>query len=223
MGKKATTETGVLPLAQMVRCFQLMAQRTDVLQDTHGNLSMKVDNTVLIKPSGVPYAEITEEDVCVLDVRDGVANQIGGVRKPSVDTTHHLRIYENNPWLNAICHTHSPHVVAHAIVESSINCLSTEQADVFGGDIDCRPYEDLDSWGNNLVLRGQRAILLGRHGALTFSDKGPETAVELAVALENVARKNILARIVHSGGLSSLRQTEVQRWHERYQNGYGQK
>ena len=33
------------------------------------------------------------------------------------------------------------------------------------------------------------AMLLEKHGVMTFSTKGPEHAVKLAVALENIARK----------------------------------
>jgi ribulose-5-phosphate 4-epimerase/fuculose-1-phosphate aldolase len=59
---------------------------------------------------------------------------------------------------------------------------------------------------------------------LTFG-RSPAEAVDLAVALENVAQKTYLALQLHepSGFLIRLKNEEVQKWHTRYQEGYGQK
>lgn len=203
-----------------------MAKRNDVIQDTHGNVSIRDGTIMWIKPSGVPYEDIKAYDVCGVSLLDGA--RIAGVLKPSVDAEHHASIYKNNPEIGAICHTHSPHVVAHAILGRSIDCVCTEQADYFGGDVPCFAYRDFNSWGEVIHLEilksfeTKKAVLLQSHGGLTFASD-PVQAVKLAIQLENVARKNVLAGVHIQRYVGPLGPSEVEKWHRRYNEVYGQK
>ena len=202
-----------------------MGRRNDVIRDTHGNLSLIAPGgCVYIKPSGVPYEEIQGTDIPWAAISDGEVMSTSA-KKPSVDLPHHLEIYRRAPWVGAICHTHSPYATAFAMGIRGIPCLSTEQADYFGGPIRCIPYHDLDTWGMHAAPReGEKALLLGNHGALTFG-VSPANAVDLAIALENVAQKTYLALMLHdrSGTVYRLPDEEIDKWHERYNNVYGQK
>lgn len=210
---------------RLVDALALMGSMNDVIKDTHGNVSCLAPGGVIwIKPSGMPYGQITQDDVCSLAIIDG--HTLGpSKRKPSVDTPHHLSIYQRHPWVGAICHTHSPHVVAYAISAVELECLCTEHADYFGGPIRILPYRDLDKWGHEVMLeRSDRAILLGNHGALTFADD-PIEAVKLAAALENVAQKNFLAYTLSEAmnlTIDALNESEAKKWHKRYRSTYGQ-
>lgn len=214
---------------RLLQALEMMAELQGMIQDTHGNVSVRVgDDRMWIKPSGVPYDRIVEDDLC--EVKFGPLStweQTQGILQPSVDTVHHAAIYANNPRIKAICHTHSPHVVAHAILENPIICASTEQADYFGEDVFCVAYASLDKWGAKLEdLVDHKAILLGKHGGLTFADC-PIKAVKLAVQLENVARKNVLAGLVNVPLLERhnhrLSDREIRIWHRRFQEVYGQR
>lgn len=208
---------------KLLEALKLMASLNDVIKDTHGNVSCRhVNGVIWIKPSGMPYELITREDVYAFAQVDG--HDLGMTkRKPSVDLPHHLSIYQRHPWVGAICHTHSPYATAFAMSGEDIECASTEQADYFGGDIICRGYRDLDSWGPELDLdRSEKAVLLGSHGCLTFADD-PVQAVKLAAALENVAQKTFLCRNIRPRREISMRQEEIDKWHRRYTNVYGQK
>lgn len=204
-----------------------MKQENNAIQDTHGNVSGRdEEGNVWIKPSGVPYNQIRAENIAgITPLKNGSTIQFHGDMKPSVDTVHHIEIYRNFPHIKAICHTHSPHVVAFAIRRQDIKCTTTEQADYFGGPIRCFPYSDLNNWGADLdSLEGEKAVILANHGSLTFAED-PVEAVKLAIMLENIARKNILAGMldVPESWRYPLPPDEVQAWHERYQNVYGQK
>lgn len=209
---------------ELVAALKTMGKRNDVIRDTHGNLSVIAPSgAVYIKPSGVPYDEIHGTDVPWAAISDGEV--LSKNLKPSVDLPHHLEIYRKAPWVRAICHTHSPYATAFAIGNRGIPCLCTEQADYFGGPIRCVTYHDLDTWGAHAAPReGEKALLLGNHGALTFG-KSPSDAVNLAIALENVAQKTYLALMLHdmSGFRDRLPPEEVKKWHERYNNVYGQR
>jgi len=193
-----------------------MSDMQNVVQDTHGNVSMRDGDKIWIKPSGVPYYEVRLDDVCCVNMDDGVPH--ANVKKPSVDTPHHIAIYRNNPDVQAICHTHSPYAVAFAAMYKYIHCYTTEHADYFGTSIRCLQYADLNDWGKEVEIGcGEKAILLGRHGALTFGKDACE-AVSLAAALENVARKNHLINQI--GICTPFR--DAAKWHRRYTNDYGQ-
>lgn len=226
-------------IERLVSAFKLMAERNDVLQDTHGNLSVRIGDEIYIKPSGVPFNQIGPKEICRIQIMWKTASWLtlseNGLRA-SVDLPHHIQIYRSYPDVTSICHTHSPNVVAHAIIGDDITCCTTEQADYFGSDIKCFPYSDLDSWGRELsvdkywrpitTLAGRKAAILQHHGALTLSND-PIKAVNLAIALENVARKNVLAGMLTVPLLEKWRyrlpNEEIAKWHRRYQDVYGQK
>jgi L-ribulose-5-phosphate 4-epimerase len=216
---------------KMVKSFRMMAKRNDIIQDTHGNLSCRIDsNRIIIKPSGVMYEDIMNHHLCEIEFDNSGWKQLSGQLKPSVDTVHHVNIYRNNPNINSICHTHSPYATAYAIAGAHIFCRCTEHADYFGTTIQCMPYSDLNSWGAELCVNIDRiesnfAVLLAKHGVLTFAND-PITAANLAVQVESIARKNFISETICSvrdTDSESMTAGEVDKWHKRYTNSYGQK
>jgi len=199
-----------------------MAKSNNVIQDTHGNVS-QIDDTdykLYIKPSGMDYSSIKLYDVCVVAI-DHPQN-VDNKRNPSVDTVHHAAIYNKCSWIKAICHVHSPYATSYAGRNEEIRCYLTEHADYFGKTVRCLPYSDLNNWGSDIariLQEDEKAVLLGNHGVLTFGDTA-EQAVKRAAALENIAMKNYLIEAVKI--IEPLDNKEVIKWHERYNNVYGQ-
>lgn len=90
----------------------------DLTQRTSGNLSVRVsDDRVAISPSGVPYHDITPEDVPLVSL-DG--EQIGEGKPPSSETPMHTAVYRNRDDVGAIVHTHSPFATTFAALGRSI-------------------------------------------------------------------------------------------------------
>lgn len=215
----------------VLKALHKMAELNNVIQDTHGNVSQKYEhepsrnytNNIIgfhIKPSGMEYRQIVLEDVC--NIRVSGYHSVYNERKPSVDSVHHGEIYKRCNWIKAICHTHSPYAVAFAGMNSPIRCYLTEHADYFGKTVRCAPYSDLNNWGKDVaefLQEGEKAVLLGNHGVLTFGDNAIQ-AVKRAAALENIAMKNYLIETFKRA--KPLDEEEVKKWHERYNNVYGQ-
>ncbi|MHB8635505.1 MAG: class II aldolase/adducin family protein [Fimbriimonadaceae bacterium] len=179
-------------------------------------------NTLLIKPSGVDYDRLTADALVMVDVLTGTP--VGGSRlKPSVDLPHHLFLYRTYPELGGIVHTHSNYATAFAAVGQPIPLVLTAIADEFGGEIPCTPY--VDNEGENIgeaivKCRTQApAILLGNHGLFAWGET-PRAALKAAIMAEDVAKTIWLAKQI--GTPSLLSATEALKWHERYQNRYGQ-
>ena len=103
---------------------------------TWGNVSAidREKGLVVIKPSGLQYDGMTEDDMVIVDL-DG--NVVSGTLKPSSDTPTHLELYKAFPEIGGIVHTHSTYATAFAQSGRAIPAYGTTHADYFHGDVPC--------------------------------------------------------------------------------------
>lgn len=111
---------------------------------TWGNVSAfdKEKGVFAIKPSGVPYDELTPDSMVIVDV-DG--KKVEGKLNPSSDTPTHAVLYkvfglEKNAEIGGIIHTHSTFAVSWAQACKSVPLYGTTHADHLQKDIPCTPY-----------------------------------------------------------------------------------
>ena len=111
--------------------------RQNVVIYTWGNVSGidRENGLIVIKPSGVDYSVMTEEDMVVVDLNSGQV--VEGRWKPSSDTPTHLELYRRFPEIGGVTHTHSVCAVAFAQAGMDIPALGTTHADYFSGAIPC--------------------------------------------------------------------------------------
>jgi L-ribulose-5-phosphate 4-epimerase len=191
---------------------------------TSGNVSARVpdEELMVIKPSGVPYAELTADAMVVCDlfgapVEDSLA--------PSSDAATHGYVYRALPDVGGVAHTHSPYATAWAARGEPIPCVLTAIADEFGGEIPVAPFALIgtEEIGREIVdtLEGHRspAVLLRGHGVFAIG-AGPRDAVKAAVMCEDAARTVHLARML--GEVEPLEPASIDALYDRYQNVYGQ-
>lgn len=191
-----------------------------------GNVSARVPGAdlMVIKPSGLLYDALTPEVMVVTDLH---GNLVDGERSPSSDTFAHAYVYRHLPEVGGVVHTHSTYAVAWAAREQPIPCVSTMQADEFGGDIPLGPFALIgdDSIGAGIVqtLTGSRstAVIMARHGPFTI---GPDarSAVKSAVLCEEVAKATHLAMAL-SPQPQRLAEEHITSLYERYHHVYGQR
>jgi L-ribulose-5-phosphate 4-epimerase len=170
---------------------------------TWGNVSGidRDQGLVVIKPSGVPYEELTLEDMVVVDLE---GNIIEGTKRPSSDTPTHLALYRSFQYVGGIVHTHSPWATAWAQAGRSIPALGTTHADYYYGEIPCtrtltkdeitRAYE-LET-GNVIIETFETGgidplampgVLVSNHAPFCWG-KDANQAVHNAVVLEEVSK-----------------------------------
>ncbi|CAM5670262.1 L-ribulose-5-phosphate 4-epimerase [Streptomyces viridifaciens] len=191
---------------------------------TAGNVSARVpgEDLLVIKPSGVPYDELTPANMIVCDL-DG--NVVEGEHAPSSDTAAHAYVYRHLPEVGGVVHTHSTYSCAWAARGEAVPCVLTAMADEFGAEIPVGPFALIgdDSIGRGIVdtLRGHRspAVLMQNHGVFTIG-KDAEAAVKAAVMCEDVARTVHLSRQL--GEPLPIAQADIDSLNHRYQNVYGQ-
>ena len=170
---------------------------------TWGNVSAidRKSGLFVIKPSGVPYEELSPEDMVVMDL-DG--NRVEGRYHPSSDTPTHAELYRAFPEIGGVVHTHSPWATSWAQAGRSIPCYGTTHADYIYGEVPClrtlteaeiqEAYEKntglliVNEFRNrNLDVTAVPAVLCKSHGPFAWGKDAAE-AVHNAVVLEEVAK-----------------------------------
>ena len=92
--------------------------------------SPATEGLVAIKPSGVPYDEMTPADMVITDLDGSI---VEGDLRPSSDLATHLCLYRAFPSIGGVVHTHSRSATAWAQAGREIPCLGTTHADYFRG------------------------------------------------------------------------------------------
>jgi L-ribulose-5-phosphate 4-epimerase len=110
----------------------LHLSRSGLALYTFGNASAidRASGLVVIKPSGVPYEEMREEDLVVTDIDGGI---VEGTLRPSSDLPTHLVLYRAFPSIGGVVHTHSHYATVWAQAGREIPCMGTTHADYFRG------------------------------------------------------------------------------------------
>ena len=183
---------------------------TGLVMGTFGNLSAADHShgVFAIKPSGVPYEDLSPEKIVVLSLEDG--RQIDGTLRPSSDTPTHFELYRAFT-CGAIVHTHSEFATMFAQARLPIRCMGTTHADYFYGDIPVtRPLREDEVVSDyerhtGLVIAEAfaaispaevPAVLVANHGPFAWGETASK-AIEHAQVLEYLARLEWRVRTVH--------------------------
>lgn len=169
---------------------------------TWGNASERTadGNHFIIKPSGVPYEELSPASMVLCDLN---GNVVEGDLRPSSDTPTHAYLYKKYPDLKAIVHTHSLYATSWSQAGINLPVLGTTHADTFYGAIICTPslkaekikknyeYETgvliADTFAkHNADIFANPAILVKSHGPFVFGEDCL-AAAKNAKILEQVA------------------------------------
>jgi L-ribulose-5-phosphate 4-epimerase len=198
----------------------LTLEKYGLVAYTSGNVSVRVKEHVIIKPSGVPYSLLKPEDYVVVDL-DG--NIIEGNKKPSIDTATHLYLYRNIEWAKSIIHTHSTFSTVWAVAEKPIPVLCTAHADVFGEEIPLSEYAPVGSEAIAKavlkVLGKSGVVLLRKHGVMVVGNS-LDDVIKKAIFLEEVAKIAYFAQMMTVP--VPLDKDEVERLYLQYHTKYGQ-
>lgn len=121
-------------LREQVLEANLELVRRGLVLYTFGNVSgiSRKDGLVAIKPSGVPYDDLTPEHMVISDLQGKI---VDGDFRPSSDLPTHVELYRNFPNIGGIAHTHSEFATSWAQAQRPIPCLGTTHADYFYGPV----------------------------------------------------------------------------------------
>ncbi len=174
---------------------------------TFGNVSAadRELGVFAIKPSGVPYNELTPAKMVVVDFENTI---IQGSLRPSSDTATHAVLYKHWTGIGGIVHTHSVYATSWAQSQRDIPIYGTTHADYTTVDIPCAPpMNDAMIEGNyeyetgfqimnhfkekKLSYEEVEMVLVGNHAPFTWG-KTAAKAVHNSAVLECIAQMALL-------------------------------
>ena len=179
---------------------QLVSYSARLLDDglavgSAGNISVRAGDLVAITPSGISYAEMTPDDICLVTM-DGtqLPDGAGGQETPSSETPMHLAIYATTS-AAAVVHTHSPEVIALSATRQELPAIHYAITGL-GGPVRVAPYVRFGSAGLAAAaveaLDGRSAVILRNHGAVSYG-RDLAQAYDRSLLLEWLARTYRLA------------------------------
>jgi L-ribulose-5-phosphate 4-epimerase len=177
---------------------------TGLVMGTFGNVSQvdRLAGLFAIKPSGIPYDELTPEHMVPVSLETG--EPLDGRLRPSSDAPTHLELYRAFTSCGGVVHTHSEYATTFAQSRTCVRCMGTTHADYFRGDVPCtRPLTrgevetDYERNTGLVIVETFRAagvdpeqmtaVLVANHGPFAWGRDAAE-AIEHARVLEYVAR-----------------------------------
>jgi L-ribulose-5-phosphate 4-epimerase len=180
---------------------------------TWGNVSQvdRESGVFAIKPSGVPYSDLTPEKIVVVSIEDG--SVVEGDYNPSSDTPTHYILYKEFEELNAVVHTHSVNASSFAQAGRDIPAYGTTHADFSYTGVPCaralteeevKTEYELNTGkviishfkDNDLDVESTPAVLVRSHAPFVFG-KNASDAVHNAAVLEIVAEMALKTEILN--------------------------
>ncbi len=185
---------------------------------TSGNVSVRQGDGFLITPTGMPYDQLTPDDIPLMAF-DG-SHQ--GLRKPSSEWCFHRDLYATRPEVGAVLHAHSPFAVSLACLRLDIPPFHYMIAR-FGGDtIRCADYAIFGSPALSTAaltaMQDRQACLLANHGLLV-TGRNLDDVLALAIELEELCEQ--YWRACQLGQPVLLNENEMAAVLEKFK-GYGQ-
>ncbi len=217
----------------------LLLPKYQLVTFTWGNVSgiHRESGLMAIKPSGVPYEELTPEDMVLVDVNTG--KKVEGEKNPSSDTATHCELYRSFPNIGGVVHTHSRWATSFSQAGRGVPPLGTTHGDYFYGEIPCTRKMTAEEIAGEYELETGRvivetfagkdpdsipAVLVHSHGPFAWGTD-PQNAVHNAVVLEEVCFMAWHAMLLEPG-LPSMQQELLDRHYLRKHGEnayYGQK
>jgi L-ribulose-5-phosphate 4-epimerase len=201
---------------------------------TFGNVSAadRSQGVFAIKPSGVPYEDLTPEKMVIVDF-DG--KTVEGSLRPSSDTQTHAVLYKHWEEIGGIVHTHSTYATAWAQAQRNIPIMGTTHADHNTVDIPCAPpmaddmiegdYEYQTGFQIMNCLREKgldykqvEMVLVGNHAPFTWG-KNAAKAVYNSAVLEEVAKMALLTQQINPSA-PRLKDSLIRKHYERKHGDY---
>ena len=172
-----------------------------------GNISCKVDDeTIWTTPTGVSKGFLSEDELVKMRLDGTVISQ--GERAPSGEVKMHLRIYNENKDVMAVCHAHPPVATSFAIAGMALNQAIYSEALVNLGSVPCVHYETPGSeqLADSIApyVRNYNALLLANHGAVTWGtslmeawyrlESAEHYATVVMYSMNFIGKANVLSR-----------------------------
>jgi len=184
--------------------------RLGLIQGSSGNISVRTEKGMLISPTGTTPDRIEPGQFVAMPLHDPAPGA-------SSEWALHAAIYDDNPAVSAIVHTHADACTALACLAEPLPPFHYMVAGFGGDDVRCAPYATFGTPSLAALaaeaMRGRNACLLANHG-MVAAGRTLDAAVAATLQLETLARQYLLARA--AGQPRLLTPQQMTDAHQRY-------
>lgn len=190
-------------------------------QGTSGNISVQVDDGILITPSGLPYAHINPTKI--VKIPHDAPPDAALAHAPSTEWPFHQRLQAARQDMPVVLHAHPPYCSVLAVQRRTIPACHYMIAAFGGNDV---PLVDYALYGSDALADGLAEAMTERHGCLianhgaTVLGETIERAKWRLLELETLARTYLLSSM--GGAAHILSDDEMGEVAESFKN-YGPK
>jgi len=194
---------------EIIRTCFLLRDRLNYFIGTWGSVAVRVENGVLVPPSGMKYEDVKPEDLVLVDWE---GEPLRGHRTPNPDLELHRQVLLHRPDLGALIRSRSPWGSVCACSHRSIPVLTDDMAAVIGGEVRCSRYVpagrdlDLARAARNAIGPDACAVLLANHGVVA----GARDLAEAVVASQILERAAMI--YVQAEALGGVTPIAEQHW-----------
>lgn len=213
-------DTTELRQAVIDTCF-LMRDRLGFFIGTWGNISVRLEEGLLVTPTRANYEELRPEDLPVVSW-EGV--KLKGVMLPTSETELHRQLLLERTDLAALIHHHAPWSSVFASAQKSIPVVTDDMAMVVGGEVHCAEYfpaarhHDLARAVRTAIGPDAQAVLMSNHGAIC-GGRNLEEAVLCCQFVEKAAQVYLMGQLL--GGVKPLAEASWREERDHYISKYG--
>lgn len=177
-------------------------QKINYFLGTWGNISVRINDHIILTPSKIEYDIMTPEDMVVIDINGNIveATQIATSEKEV-----HRRIYEKHTTTRAIIHAHPVYAVAvSTLLIDEIPTLSEEMSQLLGGSISLTteyiPAEKHSLLGQlcSENIGEKNGLIVRNHGSIACG-KDLDEAILVARVLEKSCKIYLLTSGLKTG------------------------
>lgn len=137
-----------------------------------GNISCKVsEDTIWATPTGVSKGYMTPDMLVKMKLNGEI---LEGTNKPSSEVKMHIRVYQENPMVNAVTHAHPLVATSFAIAGICLDKAILPEAVVQLGTVPIATYATPGTQGipDSIApyCNSHNAVLLANHGAISWGE-----------------------------------------------------
>ena len=175
----------------------LEAAEQGLIRGTSGNIALRdeKDPVVAITPSGIPYKNMTPDQIAIVDLE---GNWLDGPYKPSSEVPMHTAVLKARPDINATVHTHAMFATIMAMGEGGLQAITPPHCEFVP--IPVVPFalpgsrEAAEKVAEALGTEG-RGVLIKNHGMFCCG-KNMEAAMEATSYVEEMALTAYYAKVL---------------------------